>query len=105
MVINNWKMTYGEYGALDCVAPCSMYSVLLEKGLIKDPFYGLNELELTGLSRKGCVFEAQAEISEDMLGKEHLELVLMGIDTICDIYVNDRLLASTKNMQDRKSVV
>ena len=55
--IENWKMTYKEHSLLPCKVPCSMYSVLLEKGIVKDPFYGLNELELTALSDEGCVFE------------------------------------------------
>ena len=42
MVLNNWKMNYEGYGALECTAPCSMYSVLLQHGLIEDPFYGIN---------------------------------------------------------------
>ena len=75
MVLGNWKMDYDKWQGLECTAPCSMYSVLLEKGLIKDPFYGLNEKELTSLSDKGCSFECEFEIDRKMLEKEHIELI------------------------------
>lgn len=101
MIINDWKMTYGEYSGLACQAPASMYSVLLEKGLIKDPYYGLNELEATPLSDKGCVFEAQLTIDKALLDREHVELVFLGLDTLCSIFVNGKLLAKTKNMHRR----
>ncbi|MBE6674995.1 MAG: glycoside hydrolase family 2 protein [Ruminococcaceae bacterium] len=101
MIISNWKMTYGEYKGLECVAPASMYSVLLQHGLIKDPFYGLNELESTPLSDKGCVFEAEFTVDKDVLCKEHVELVFLGLDTLCGIFVNGKLLSKTKNMHRR----
>lgn len=98
MIIDNWLFTYGEYQKLVCKAPCSMYSVLLEHGLIEDPFQGLNELRSTPLSNRDCLFEAALQISEEMLEREHLELTFLGLDTICDIYLNDILLESTMNM-------
>ena len=101
MLLNNWKMNYGEYYGLECTSPCSMYSVLLQHGLIDDPFYGFNELKLTGLSDKDCSFETELTVDEDMLEKEYLELVFLGLDTLCKIYVNNELLAETKNMHRR----
>lgn len=101
MLLNNWKMSYGEWTGLECSAPCSMYSVLLEKNLIKDPFYGLNELEITPLSNKDCTFECEFFADEEILKREYVELVFLGLDTLCQIYLNDNLLASTKNMHRR----
>lgn len=37
MEIKNWKMTYEGHKDLPCQVPCSMYSVLLEHGIIEDP--------------------------------------------------------------------
>ena len=101
MIIENWKMNYGEYKQLECKAPCSMYGVLLQHGLIEDPFYGLNELKLTGLSDKDCSFETELVIDDSMVMRKHLELVFLGLDTLCKIYINDELLAETKNMHRR----
>ena len=101
MLINNWKMNYGEYKGLECNAPCSMYSVLLQHGLIEDPFYGLNELKLTGLSDKACSFESEISVDKTLLDKEYVELIFLGLDTICRIFINDEPLAETKNMHRR----
>ena len=101
MLINNWKMNYGEHCGLECVAPCSMYSVLLQHGLIEDPFYGINELKLTGLSDKDCSFEAELYIDERATEKKHVELVFLGLDTLCKIFINGKLLAETQNMHRR----
>ncbi len=101
MLINNWKMTYEGHRGLECTAPCTMYSVLLDHKLIDDPFYELNETRLSALSDKGCVFESQITADEEMLAKEHIELVFLGLDTLCRIYLNGKLLGSTKNMHRR----
>ena len=37
MLIKDWKMNFKDHIGLECTAPASMYSVLLEKGLIPDP--------------------------------------------------------------------
>ena len=98
MYLKNWKMNYEQYKGLECTAPCSMYSVLLEHKLIKDPFYGLNELELTALSEKDCFFECEFDLDEDTLSKEFVELTFLGLDTICSITLNGKHLADTENM-------
>ncbi len=98
MKLANWKMTYEEHKNLACSAPCSMYSVLLEHGLIDDPFYGLNEREYMHLSEKDCKFECEFDVEEDSLSKEFAELTFLGLDTICDIYLNGVKIDSVMNM-------
>lgn len=98
MVLNNWKMTCGEYKDLECLAPCSMYSVLLEHKLIEDPFYGINEKKATAFSNLDCVFETEFTLDEEFLKREYIELRFLGIDTICDIIVNGNTIDSVKNM-------
>ena len=85
MILNEWRMFYGAHKELACKAPCSMYSVLLDHGLIDDPFYGLNELKLTGLSDKDCAFETTFAVDDATLAREHVELVFLGLDTLCRI--------------------
>jgi hypothetical protein len=55
MIIKNWKMDFMEHRGLSCSAPCDMYSVLFEHGIINDPYYGTNEDELTKLSEYGII--------------------------------------------------
>ena len=101
MLIENWKMIYDGYAPIDCKAPCSMYGVLLEKGLIEDPFYGINELKYTSLSDKDCAFESEFFVDEDILSREHIELVFLGLDTICRIILNGKIIGNVKNMHRR----
>lgn len=91
-------MTYGEHKGLPCTAPCSMYSVLLQHGLIDDPYYGLNELKATPLSENGCVFETEFTADEDIVEKEYIELHFFGLDTICRITVNGIVVDNVQNM-------
>lgn len=98
MKITNWKMTYDKYTDLPCTSPCSMYGVLFEKGLIEDPFYGINETEATKLSDKGCTFESEFELGGETLEKEYVELEFFGIDTLCKISLNGHILANVRNM-------
>lgn len=95
--IDNWKMLYGDDEFL-CKAPCTMYGVLFENGVIDDPFYGLNELELTSLSDRDCVFEAEFEADYEMLAREYVELEFYGLDTLCNIILNAKRIGNVKNM-------
>lgn len=98
MNISSWKMTYDKYENLTCTVPCTMYSVLLEHGLIDDPYYGNNDEKYTALSDKGCSFSAEFEIDGASLEKDYAQLEFLGLDTICDIYVNSEKIDSVINM-------
>lgn len=98
MLINNWKLNYDKYNSVECTSPCSMYSVLRENNFIDDPFYGLNEEELTRYSDKDCSFESEFEVTAQMMEEEYAELTFYGLDTICTIFVNDAELGRVMNM-------
>ncbi len=98
MIIRDFTMTYGEQKNLPCKAPCSMYSVLLQHGLIENPFDGLNEQQCTALSDKPCRFDAVFTVTEAELSKQYQSLQFDGLDTICTILLNGKHLASTMNM-------
>lgn len=97
MIIKDWKMNFDGCKGLECTIPCDMYSVLFAHGKISDPYYGLNELDLTDLSRKDCTFYSEFILTRDELLREKIELSFYGLDTICDIYFNGTLLDSVKN--------
>ena len=110
MKLTNWKMDYEGYRSLDCVAPCDMYSVLLQHGLISDPYYGTNEETLTDLSKNDCTFYSSFSLTDDELNREKIDLNFYGLDTICHIYLNGTLLGKVMNMHrmysyDVKSLV
>lgn len=93
--INNWNMQFRDYDSIACQAPCSLYSVLLDNHLMKDPFYGVNEQASTKLCEEPCEFSTTFEVTEK---SRYMELKFGGLDTICDIYLNGRHLDSVNNM-------
>lgn len=93
--IKDWILKFRDYEPLNCKAPCSLYSVLLDHQLIPNPYYGLNEQEVRDLSEFPCEFSASFIVEEL---SPYMELSFGGLDTICDIYLNGKLLDSVKNM-------
>lgn len=98
MILTDWKMTYCGYKDLMCTAPCTLYSVLLEHDLIDDPFYGLNELELSKLSENDCTFECEFNMDKYTLDSEYIDLCFFGLDTLCRISLNGVIIDNVKNM-------
>ena len=55
--------------------PGDLYSDLLAEGIIDDPYYRDNELEALKLSDLEFSYETRFDAGEDILQKEHVELV------------------------------
>ena len=92
MIISNWKMDTVGHKGLDCVVPCSMYSVLYENGLIPHPYYGTNEKELTALSRNETTFYTEVQIPDEICAREFVELTFEGLDTSKRLFMPDTML-------------
>ncbi len=95
----DWKISVGGFSdVFTADVPCSMYSVLLDKKLIPDPYVGMNEDEARELSRRSCVFEKYFTADSDILGSDRIMLRFNGIDTVSAVYFNSILLGKTDNM-------
>lgn len=89
-----WNMTGGGY-ACDGTAPGSVYSFLLEKKLIPDPYYRANEREVLKITENDFDFSKKFNFEKsDFPVFLHCD----GLDTLCDIYVNGKYIAHTDNM-------
>ena len=86
---------------IEASVPGTVCGAYLEKGLIPDPFYRENELTLMPLWEKDFQYEKRFAVEEAQLQHDRLLLVFEGIDTLGDIYLNDRLLKKTDNMHLR----
>lgn len=102
---NNWQMQIvGEnvYGIsndwMDVEIPGSVYGNLLQKGLMPDPYYRMNELEALKLMENDVCFRTSFVLSEEQLAADCLLLRFGGIDTLSDIYLNDIYIGHTDNM-------
>ncbi|MGM9683612.1 MAG: glycosyl hydrolase 2 galactose-binding domain-containing protein, partial [Eubacteriales bacterium] len=102
--IENFSMLCPGCPELECRVPCSMYSVLLQYGLIPDPFVGCNERKVLELSEKDCVFVSEFSVDENIISKRGIDLCFDGLDTLCEIELNGRIIAKSRNMHTRLRV-
>ena len=75
--------------------PGSIYSFLLDNALVPDPFYRDNELLFFELAEHEYSFERQFDYSPD---GNKTYLVFEGLDTLCEVFVNDFFVAKTYDM-------
>ncbi|GKX32254.1 beta-mannosidase [Vallitalea longa] len=95
----NWKMKESHENTwLNAVVPGSVYLDLLNNGKIDDPFYRDNEYKIRDLSYNDYEYTREFNISNEILKEENILLCCNGIDTIADIYINDKLVKQTINM-------
>lgn len=74
--------------------PGTVHTDLLQNKLIDDPFFSDNELKLEWIDKYDWIYKTEFLIED----KRNYNLALNGIDTIADVYLNDKLILSCKNM-------
>lgn len=80
---------------IEGVVPGSVFNDLLNAKLILDPFYRTNEYEVREWMRHEYHYIREFNYQKE---KKHVDLCCEGIDTLADLYINDKLLAQTNNM-------
>ncbi len=89
-----WKMEGGGFSCQDNI-PGSVYSFLLNNNLMPDPYFRDNEIEALKLLDNDFVFLKKFQIK-----KTNYKMLLHcdGLDTLCDIFINNQHIAHTDNM-------
>ena len=85
----------------DVTVPGSVYSSLIADGTIGDPFWRDNELESMTLMEKDWVFCRSFDLPPEILSCGQIELDCKGLDTLCDIYLNNVFIGHADNMHRR----
>ncbi len=98
MKITDFKLKYKNFENLDSKVPCSLYSTLLEKGLMDDPFYGMNEKKALKLCEDDCEFTSVFTIDKETFDKNNILLRFHSLDTVCDVFLNGKKLGYCENM-------
>lgn len=94
-----WKMREaGTAELIDAKVPGSVYSNLMEQGILEDPNFGENQYEAYPISEKDYEFIREFEVSESLLREKKQFLLFHGLDTIADIYLNDEKIGYANNM-------
>ncbi|MBR4072592.1 MAG: glycoside hydrolase family 2 protein, partial [Clostridia bacterium] len=91
-----WRMVGNGYDCED-VIPGSVYSFLLNNGLMEDPHYRTNELQATELLEYDYTFSRSFEFFKS---QEDYRVILHcdGLDTLSKICINGKEVARTNNM-------
>ncbi|MGN0463352.1 MAG: glycosyl hydrolase 2 galactose-binding domain-containing protein [Acutalibacteraceae bacterium] len=74
-----------------CVPGCN-YLDLMSNGDIPDPFVGLNEKEVSWVARKNWEYMRSFTVTPEELESDDILLNCMMLDTICDVYINEKHL-------------
>lgn len=96
--IKSFSMDYEKHAGLSCTAPCSLYSVLLEHGIIDDPAKCEDISLFAKMPKSECVFTSKFEVTQHVLAMKSVILRFSGLDTVCRIELNGKELASTDSM-------
>ena len=89
-----WTMEGGTY-CCEGKIPGSVYSFLLEKGLMADPFYRMNEFDALKLMENEFAFSRSFTYGKT---PHRVTLCCEGLDTLCDLYLNGCHIGSSDNM-------
>lgn len=96
---DGWKMRRcGENVWTAAQVPGSVYGDLLRAGRMQDPFWKDNEIEALQLMDDDYEYELQFDCEESLLAMDEVWLRFEGLDTIADIFLNDRKLGQAQNM-------
>ncbi len=93
-----WEMLCPDGEKVQGAIPGSVYSFLLAKGKMEDPYYRDNELKALDLVKDDYTFTRAFDVPKEILHAAHQILRFDGIDTLADITLNGVLLGSTFNM-------
>lgn len=78
--------------------PGTIHTDLMAHGFIPDPFYGALEEKVQWVDRNDWEYKRLFSIDRNVLNKRNLELVFEGLDTYCEVYLNDIRVLTANNM-------
>ncbi len=80
------------------VVPGVVHADLLRNKLIGDPYYRDNESKVQWIERADWEYRTEVEVSAKLLGMQHVEMVLEGLDAVAEVRVNGALVLKADNM-------
>ena len=86
------------FGSVPARVPGSVYHDLLTAGMIPDPFYRDNELQALQLMENEFHYRRSFTADAELLKSDRVLLRCEGLDTLAEIYLNDRLVGRADNM-------
>ncbi len=92
-----WQLASADAShALEIAIPGDVHSALQKAGLIADPYAGRNEDDVQWVAHKDWVLERSFTVDGgDLSGSWYLDIE--SLDTVAEVYVNDRLVLQSDN--------
>jgi len=91
------RQSDGDQPAIPMRIPGDVHSALLAAGLIPDPYFGRNEMDVQWVGQKDWIVERTFDVPAELLAKESVCLRLEHVDTFCDISINGQKVGETGN--------
>lgn len=92
-----WSLRTGDNAPIPGELPGCNYLDLMKSGTA-DPFFGMNENTAKEIARQDCTYERAFTIDSSLLEHTHVDLVATGLDTLCEIWINDVSVGKTDNI-------
>ncbi|KAJ7740535.1 glycoside hydrolase superfamily [Mycena metata] len=77
--------------------PSEIHVELLKSGAIPDPYLGFNENKVQWISKAEWLYKCTFDFTADAVD-DHALLEFLGLDTICDVYLNGAKILAADNM-------
>lgn len=84
--------------SLPITIPGSVLAAFIAEHKIEDPYFGINEYTARELFRRDYRISRLFEVDEGLLLNDHVNLVCHGLDTLAEVYINQKLVLSANNM-------
>ena len=78
--------------------PATVLELLVENGVVPDPFIGLHESACAPYFQQRWEFRREVAFQEEELVRENVQLVFHGLDTLCTVFWNGEEVLRTENM-------
>ncbi|MBE0534493.1 MAG: glycoside hydrolase family 2 protein [Phycisphaerae bacterium] len=85
-------------GWLPAQVPSSIYTSLIDAGQIDLADIDAHPADYIHISEKPWIYRKQFDADEHLLGCDRVDLVFDGLDTITQVWLNDKLIGKTDNM-------
>jgi len=92
-----WKLSSLSKG-IEAEVPGTVLDAWIKAGIVPDPYYGENERQITPLFENDFEYSRTFTVSPELLAEDVVELVCLGIDTLGEIFINEKIVAKVNNM-------
>ena len=85
-------------GWMEAAVPSSIYTCLANAGVIDRRQLNANPDEFGWVNEKSWIFRKEFDAPASLLKQEQVRLIFDGLDTVSQIWLNDKLIGKTDNM-------